>query len=74
TDPAPLRRGPELDDGRETSSSLSPVGVGVGVNPYAANSNRHPQRPHPMPPSSCSQRPLTWTPTGQRPPLAANSN
>ncbi|MQM12486.1 hypothetical protein Taro_045403 [Colocasia esculenta] len=46
----------------------------VGVNPYAANSNRHPQRPHPMPPSSCSQRPLTWTPTGQRPPLAANSN
>ncbi|MQM17610.1 hypothetical protein Taro_050582, partial [Colocasia esculenta] len=28
-DLAPLRRGSELDDGRETSSSLSPVGVGV---------------------------------------------
>ncbi|MQM03206.1 hypothetical protein Taro_035980, partial [Colocasia esculenta] len=28
-DPAPLRRSSELDDGRETSSSLSPVGVGV---------------------------------------------
>ncbi|MQM03472.1 hypothetical protein Taro_036253 [Colocasia esculenta] len=26
TDSAPLRRGSELDDGRETSSSLSPVG------------------------------------------------
>ncbi|MQL95191.1 hypothetical protein Taro_027854 [Colocasia esculenta] len=26
TDPTPLRRGSELDDGRETSSSLSPVG------------------------------------------------
>ncbi|MQM11942.1 hypothetical protein Taro_044852, partial [Colocasia esculenta] len=31
TDPAPLRRGSELDDGRETSSSLSPVGVGVSL-------------------------------------------
>ncbi|MQL98906.1 hypothetical protein Taro_031622 [Colocasia esculenta] len=31
TDPALLRRGSELDDGRETSSSLSPVGVGVSL-------------------------------------------
>ncbi|MQL81660.1 hypothetical protein Taro_014126 [Colocasia esculenta] len=31
TDPAPLRRGFELDDSRETSSSLSPVGVGVSL-------------------------------------------
>ncbi|MQL68450.1 hypothetical protein Taro_000741, partial [Colocasia esculenta] len=31
TDPAPLRRGSELDDGLETSSSLSPVGVGVSL-------------------------------------------
>ncbi|MQL90178.1 hypothetical protein Taro_022766, partial [Colocasia esculenta] len=31
TDPAPLRRGSELDDGRETSSSLSPVGVRVSL-------------------------------------------
>ncbi|MQL72474.1 hypothetical protein Taro_004822, partial [Colocasia esculenta] len=46
----------------------------VGVNPSAAKNNRHPKRPHPKPPRSCSQRPLTWTPTSQRPPLAANSN
>ncbi|MQL83652.1 hypothetical protein Taro_016147, partial [Colocasia esculenta] len=31
TDPAPLRRGSELDDGRKTSSLLSPVGVGVSL-------------------------------------------
>ncbi|MQL68057.1 hypothetical protein Taro_000309 [Colocasia esculenta] len=31
----------------------------VDVNPSAANSNRHPKRPHPEPPSSCSQRPHT---------------
>ncbi|MQL91723.1 hypothetical protein Taro_024329 [Colocasia esculenta] len=31
TDPAPLRRGSELNDGRETSPSLSPVGVGVSL-------------------------------------------
>ncbi|MQM15210.1 hypothetical protein Taro_048153 [Colocasia esculenta] len=31
TDPAPLRCGSELDDGLETSSSLSPVGVGVSL-------------------------------------------
>ncbi|MQL87242.1 hypothetical protein Taro_019769, partial [Colocasia esculenta] len=30
-DPAPLRRSSELDDGRETSSSPSPVGVGVSL-------------------------------------------
>ncbi|MQL95167.1 hypothetical protein Taro_027832 [Colocasia esculenta] len=34
TDPAPLRRGPELDDGRETSSSPSPVGVGVSLSSH----------------------------------------
>ncbi|MQM16111.1 hypothetical protein Taro_049065 [Colocasia esculenta] len=33
TDLAPLRRGSELDDGRETSSSLSPVGVGNTLKP-----------------------------------------
>ncbi|MQL84543.1 hypothetical protein Taro_017052, partial [Colocasia esculenta] len=46
----------------------------VGVNPSAAKNNRQSKRPHPMPLRSCSQRPLTWTPIGQRPPLAANSN
>ncbi|MQL72342.1 hypothetical protein Taro_004678, partial [Colocasia esculenta] len=46
----------------------------VGVNPSAANGNRHHQRPHLEPPRSCSKRPHTWTPTGQRPYLAANSN
>ncbi|MQL86723.1 hypothetical protein Taro_019267 [Colocasia esculenta] len=46
----------------------------VGVNPYAAKNNRHSKRPHPMPPISCSQCPLTWTPISQRLPLAANSN
>ncbi|MQL90084.1 hypothetical protein Taro_022674, partial [Colocasia esculenta] len=45
----------------------------VGVNLFAAKDNRHTKRPHLMPPRSCSQRPLTWTPTSQQPPLAANS-
>ncbi|MQL90364.1 hypothetical protein Taro_022954 [Colocasia esculenta] len=32
--PTPLRRGSELDDGNETSSSLSPVGVGVSLSSH----------------------------------------